>query len=53
MLLASLLLSIEKIYVDNESSVKRFAMDGKKTLVVSHYGSRDCRPLRELKYFYF
>jgi hypothetical protein len=39
---------IEKIYVDNESSVIMLNSNATARMVQRHYGSRDCRPLREL-----
>ena len=40
---------IEKIYVDNESSVIMLNSNATPRMAQRHYGSRDCRPLRELK----
>jgi hypothetical protein len=39
---------IEKIYVDNECSVIMLNLSAAPLMVQRHYGSRDCRPLREL-----
>ena len=40
---------IEKIYVDNECSVIMLNLSAAPSMAQRHYGSRDCRPLRELK----
>jgi hypothetical protein len=39
---------IEKIYVDNECSVIMLNSSAAPSMAQRHYGSRDCRPLREL-----
>ena len=41
---------IEKIYVDNECSVIMLNLSAAPWMVQRHYGSRDCRPLRELRF---
>jgi hypothetical protein len=41
---------IEKIYVDNECSAIMLNLSAAPLMVQRHYGSRDCRPLRELIY---
>ena len=41
---------IEKIYVDNECSVIMLNLSAAPCMVQRHYGSRDCRPLRELRF---
>ena len=40
---------IEKIYVNNESSVIMINSNATPRIAQRHYGYRDCRPLRELK----
>jgi hypothetical protein len=40
---------IEKIYVDNECSVIMLNSSAAPSMAQRHYGSRACRPLRELK----
>jgi hypothetical protein len=39
----------ENIYVNNESLVIRLIKNVWSRIIKSHYGSRNCRPLRELK----
>ena len=39
---------IEKIYVDNECLVIMLNLSAAPSMAQRHYGSRDCRPLREL-----
>jgi hypothetical protein len=40
---------IEKIYVDNECLAIMLNSSAVSSMAQRHYGSRDCRPLRELK----